>query len=204
VPSRSVATPPTPGSIAWRLVQATELLRLCEDRVDLALRLLAGVDSDLSEDGRVTLAGEVLAELSQLTTSAWQIAERVAQLTAGLPEQDGIDATYPQLADAAAQDLAQGMLDIDRVRWAAALLNRDLGWPALGSGLLNVDVRSAWGPTKLETILGAFRGAGQTRTRDAIGAAKLPFDADFASCSLPAIARLASALGCDDDDDPAQ
>ncbi len=200
MPSRSDAPPPTPGSIAWRLVQATELLRLCEDRVDLALRLLAGIDSDLPEDQRVTLAGETLAELGQLTTSAWQIAERVAQLTSGMPEQDGIDATYPQLADAAAQDLAQGILDIDRARWAAALLRRDIGWPALGTGLLNVDVRSAWGSIRLEAFLGAFRGAGQMQTRDAIGAAQLPFDADFASCSIPALTRLASALGGDDDD----
>lgn len=174
-------------------MQATELLRLCEERIDLMLRHLVDVDSDLPSDGEVRLSRDTLAELSSLAESTWQFAERIAQLTAYVPD-DGVDASYSQVAEAAAQELSQGILDVERARWVAVLLDREAGWHALGAGLRSVDIRSAWGSVKVADLVGAFRGVGSTRTRDTLNSAQIPGDAEFESCSADAMHRLADVL----------
>lgn len=181
------------ATAAWQLVQLTEILRAAEACNDEVLRALRNIDTDLPESSRVARSGEALAHLKSTLNDLSQLVERAAALTEQLPATD-IDVDYDGLAAAAAHDLAEGILDPDRARWAAELLDYRVGWRALAEGLRTSDAHGGWGGLTLQDLLTAFRRARVTHVRELIAATDMTPATAFTECTPPQLALLAASL----------
>lgn len=209
--SRSFHPPPGPGASSargtvpglvtdaqegrggWQLIQIAELLLHIERLGGRALRILGEVDGDLAEDASLHLSAEELAELSALGLDLAQFAERLQGLAETLPA-DYVEVSYPDVAAAAAQELAQGIIDAGRARLAARLLDRDAGWRALAEGLEQGDSHTAWEDTTIADLLGGFRGVDDGDARALAADAGLTADAEIARCEPDEVVRLAASL----------
>jgi hypothetical protein len=209
--SRSFHPPPGPGASSachddrgtvsdadegrggWQLVQIAELLARIEQLGGRALRMLGEVDGDLAEDVFLTFSPDQLADLSALVLDAAQLAERLQTLGEALPT-DEVEVSYPDVAAAAARDLAAGIIDVERVRLAARLLERGAGWRALAEGLEHADSHTAWEDATLADLLSGFRGVSEEDVRAIAADAWLTADAEIASCDPVAVVRLAASL----------
>jgi hypothetical protein len=209
--SRSFHPPPGPGAFSacgcahglvtdaeegrggWQLVQIAELLVRIERLGGRALRILGEVDGDLAEDASPRLSAEELAELCVLSLDVAQLAERLQGLAEALPAGQ-VAVAYPEVAAAAAEELAQGIIDAERARLAARLLDRDRGWRALARGLAQGDSHTVWEDTTVADLLGGFRGVSADEVRELAAAAGLTGDADIAACAPEEVARLAVSL----------
>ena len=99
------------------------------------------------------------------------------------------------MCEAAAVDLASGILDPRRVLVAARLLDVERGWPALADSLAAGDVVSAWGGLTVDALLGRFRGADPSDVALVTAEADLVEpDVPFSACPPARLAALAGAL----------
>jgi hypothetical protein len=185
--------PSEEASAAWDLVQLTELLRAAEACSDEVLRTLRNIDTEIPEGGRVARDADVLAHLKGTLNDYAQLAEHAAALAERLPD-TGIEVHYKELAGAAAHDLAEGILDPVRVRWAAELLDYRVGWRALAEGLRASDAHGGWGDLTLQDLLTRFRRARVTHVRELTASTDVTPATEFAECTPPQIALLAASL----------
>jgi hypothetical protein len=181
------------GFGGWQLVQIAELLVRIERLGGRALRILGEVDADLAEDASLSLSGEELAELSVLVLDLAQLAERVQELAEALSDAH-VGVAYPDVAAAAAEELAHGIIDARRARLAVRLLDRDTGWRALAQALAQGDSHTAWEDTTIADLLGGFRGVDASEVRALAADAGLSADAEIAGCEPAEVLRLAACL----------
>jgi hypothetical protein len=177
----------------WPVLQIAELVRAADALLLDGLARLPGITAELPEDADVVLASTDSAELRALGELLAELAGHLQTLTEGLPEGD-VDVVYHDVADAAADDLASGIIDPARALLAARVLPIETGWPALAKALRSTDTHAAWDGTSVGELLRTFRGADEQLVVRVLTVAELapetPFDA-FDAC---AVARLAAAL----------
>jgi hypothetical protein len=184
----------THSAPAWQLVQIAELVRRAEQLHLGAMRLLA--PETRAEMPVGTIATMSAAEIQQLAATAAEgaeIAEQMRQLAERLPGED-VEIAYEDVREAAATDLAQGVLDPYRVLVAARVLDVATGWPALAEALRVVDIRDSWTGWTPRRMLSAFRGAGRKLVSHALQLADVPTDAVYSDCTADQLARLAAAI----------
>lgn len=179
---------------AWRLVEIAELVRRGE-RLHLgAMRLLPSeVRAEMPEGADATVPAADVEELAGIAAESLEIAEQVRQLAQSLPDED-IEVVYADVREAAATDLAQGMLDHERVLLAARVLDVRSGWPALAEALRVVDIRDSWTHAMPRRTLSAFRRAGRQVVSRALQLAGLSAEATYADCTPEQLANLARAI----------
>jgi hypothetical protein len=181
-------------SPAWRLVLIAELLCHVEQLHLVALRLLAPeARAEMPEGTAATMAAAEIEQLVATLTDGAEIAEQVHLLAQALPDED-IEIAYEDVRDAAAADLAGGLLDPERAFVAARVLDVGTGWPALADGLRTVDVHESWTDRTPRALLSAFRGAGRQLVRRAVQHAGLAPERAFDECHADELARLADAI----------
>jgi hypothetical protein len=182
------------GQAGWTLVQLSEMVRRVEelllDGITLAgPHLHAGMPPDAVLELTATDVRRVVAALAE----GMEIAERLELLAAHLP--DGpVDAEYEAVRDAAAADLARGIVDPRRALLAARLLDVEHGWPALATALSSGDATDTWQSLTVEELLTRFRGADRDVARALVADAGLAPDARFASAPPERLAALADRL----------
>lgn len=178
----------------WQLVQLAELLRTIEEHGDIALRALRGLDTDLDEDAVLTVPCPELDDVRAVVVEIAQLAERAEQIAELLARDDDVEIAYSEVADAAAADLAAGILDGERARLAFRLLPAATGWRVLADALRSADVHGAWEDVTIADALGAFRGATREQVEQVAATAGLTPATEIATCGPGEIARLAAAL----------
>jgi len=185
-------TPAT--SPAWGLVQIAELVRRAEQTHLAVMRLLPGeARADLPEHASASMTGAAIQELQDLVAEGAEIVEQVGDLARSLPAED-VAITYEEVRSAAAADLAEGILDAERVLVAARVLDTEIGWPALAEGMRAVDIRESWtGSTPCATLC-AFRGADRPVVKRALRLAEIPWEAGYHDCTADQLARLADVI----------
>jgi hypothetical protein len=209
--SRSFHPPPGPGASSacgglgpvsgeardgrggWQLVQIAELLVQIERLGGRALRILGEVDGDLAEGASLHFSSAELAEATTLALDVAQLAERLQELAEALPG-GHVEVAYPDVAAAAAHELAQGIIDAGRARLAARLLDRDHGWRALAQGLEQGDSHTVWEDTSIADLLGGFRDVTPDEVRALAAEAGLTAGAEIADCDPDEVVRLAASL----------
>lgn len=181
------------GSHGWRIVQLAELLRSFGGLVGGAEEELRDLTASMAPDAVVELPRERLAAIAALADDVLQLALRAQALAEALPDEP-LDVDYDAIAEAAAAELAEGVLDPDRALLAARLLPRPAGWRALAHCLRALDVRDAWQDLTVGELLGAFRDVAPVVAERTAEAAGIAAAAELADCTPEEIARLASAL----------
>jgi hypothetical protein len=96
--------------------------------------------------------------------------------------------------DAAAADLADGIVDPRRVLLAARLLDVRHGWPALAASLVAGDVVSAWGALTVGELIGRFRDADARVVARVVEEAGLRPGSRFAACPAEQLVAVAAGL----------
>lgn len=182
----------TPGA-ALRLVELAEQIRAIEVLALEGQALLAGVDPDLPGSRAVHIASGDIARLRSLADAFDDSVGQLRALAAGLPGHD-IEIRWHDLEREAAQVLALGVADVDRVELLARCLSVRAGFRALAEALRCTDSHESWGETTLGEVLGRFRDADPHFVRRLTGQARLSPETRFADCDRARIARLAGAL----------
>lgn len=184
----------TTAADIWTVVRVGEALARAEQQHLAMLRLLdRNARVTMPERARWTLGTSALAQMRELLHEQATTMELLHSLAADFPAEE-VHATYPQLRDGAAGDLASGILDPDRALLAARALDTGTGWAALADALCAIDVRTLWPRLTLGELLGAFRGADRHAVRRILTEAGLTPDDAFANCPPAKLARLASVL----------
>lgn len=182
------------GQAGWTLVQLSELVRRVEelllDGITLAgPHVHAGMPPDASLELTATDVRRVVSALAE----GIEIAEHLDLLAARLP--DGpLDVDYAAVRDAAAADLARGIVDPRRALLAARLLDVEHGWPALATALASGDATDTWLSLTVEELLLRFRGADRDQVAELLAEAGLGADARFAQTPPEQLAALADCL----------
>jgi hypothetical protein len=181
-------------SAGWRLVQVAELLRRAEEAHLVAMHLLPPeVRAEIREDATATMTAAEIEQLHITLVDGAEIAEQARQIAQGLPSEP-VEIVYGEVRQAAAVDLAQGILDPERVLVTARVLDVETGWPALAEGLRVVDIRDSWGRLTPQRMLSAFRGAGRQLVARALQRADVSSEATYADFSAEQLAELARAI----------
>jgi len=141
----------------------------------------------------IALAAADVARLRAVADALAELAERLQGLAGALPPED-LEATREQVAEAAAEDLAHGIIDPARARLAARMLSVGPGWRALARALRSSDVHVAWGGMSAGTLLGCFRDADERLVARVLAVAQLPPGTPLSGCDADAAKRLAAAL----------
>lgn len=179
---------------AWRLVEIAELVRRGEQLHLSAMSLLPSeVRAEMPEGTDTAIPAADIEQLASIAVESVEIAEQVCQLAQPLPDEDAV-ILYEDVREAAAADLAQGMLDHERVLVAARVLDVRAGWPALAEALRVVDIRDSWVHATPRRTLSAFRGAGRQLVTRALQLAGLSSEVAYADCTPEQLARLARAI----------
>lgn len=182
------------GVAGWTLVQLSELVRRAEELL-LDGITLAGphTHAGMPADATIELAPGELQRVAAALAEGVEIAEQLKLLAARLPA-DPVLARYDAVRDAAAADVANGIVDPRRLLLAARLLDVAHGWPALAASLAAGDVVSTWDGLTVETLLGRFRGADPQLVEQVVAAAGLEHGSRFADCPAEQLAALAAGL----------
>jgi hypothetical protein len=179
---------------AWQLVQIAELVRRAEELHLRAMNLLPPeARADIPERAVATMPAVEIEQLATAAAEGAEIAEQIRQLAQSLPDED-VEIAYEDVREAAAVDLARGMLDAERVLVAARVLDVASGWPALAETLRIVDIRDSWTDWTPRRMLSAFRGAGRQLVTLALQLADIPPETAYADCTAEQLARLADAI----------
>lgn len=182
------------ASPAWRLVQIAELVRRAEELHLRAMNLLPPeARAEIPEGAAATMPAAEIEQLATTAAEGTEIAEQIRQLAQALADED-VEIAYEDVREAAAADLARGMLDADRVLVAARVLDVATGWPALAETLLAIDIRDSWTGWTPRRMLSAFRGAGRQLVSLALQLADVPPETAYADCTAEQVARLADAI----------
>jgi hypothetical protein len=179
---------------AWQLVQIAELVRRAEELHLRAMNVLPPeARAEISEGAVATMPAVEIERLATAAAEGAEIAEQIRQLAQSLPDED-VEIAYEDVQEAAAADLARGMLDAERVLVAARVLDVATGWPALAETLRVVDIRDSWTDWTPRRMLSAFRGAGRQLVTLALQLADIPPETAYADCTAEQLARLADSI----------
>jgi hypothetical protein len=182
------------GRAGWTLVQLSELVRRAEELLLDGITLVGPhAHAGMPADSAIELSGAAVRRVAASLSEGVEIAERLELLSARLPDAELV-ATYDGIRDAAAADLAEGIVDPQRVQLAARMLDVAHGWRALAASLAAGDVVSAWGELTVEHLLARFRGADLDVVAQVLEEAGLERDARFATCPPEQLAALAAGL----------
>jgi hypothetical protein len=182
------------GRAGWTLVQISELVRRAEELLLDGITLVGPhAHAAMPAEAEIQLGADELRRAVASLTEGMEIAEQLELLAARLPDVE-LAAPYAAVRDAAAEDLADGIVDPRRVLLAARMLDVAHGWRALAASLAAGDVVSAWGPLTIEQLLSRFRGSDPRVVAQVLEEADLARDACFASCPPEQLAALAAGL----------
>lgn len=182
------------GQAGWTLVQLSELIRRAEELLLDGITLVGPhVHAGIGDGTAIELGAAELRRVGSVVAEGVEIAEQLELLAARLP--DGpVAADYGAVRDAAADDLARGIVDPRRVLLAARVLDAASGWPALAASLHAGDVVSAWGTLTIEQLLGRFRAADPRLVEQVATEAGLEPGTRFSACPPEQLAELAAGL----------
>jgi hypothetical protein len=187
--------PDDAGRTGWTLVQLSELVRRAEELLLDGITLVGPhAHAGMAADATIELAPDELARVASQLTEGVEIAEQLDLLAARLPRNAGIRASYEAVRNAAAADLANGIVDPRRMLLAARLLDVARGWPALAASLTAGDVVSAWGSLTVLELLGRFRNADPSLVGQIAAEAGVDQDTRFAACPPEQLEALAAGL----------
>ena len=141
----------------------------------------------------IALGEAELRRVVQTLGEGAEIAEQLELLAARLPE-GPIAAGWEAVRDAAAADLAAGIVDPRRALLAARVLDVAHGWPALAASLAEGDAVSAWDRLTVDELLGRFRDADPRVVARVVEEAGLDAGTPFAACPSERLAALAAGL----------
>jgi hypothetical protein len=176
-------------------VQLSELVRRAEELLLDGITLVgAHAHAGMPADATIALAPAALDRVAATIVEGVEIAEQLELLGTRLPRGAGVEARYAVVRDAAAADLAHGIVDPQRVLLAARMLDVARGWPALAASLAAGDVVSAWGALTIETLLGRFRDADPHVVEQLAAEAGVELGTRFADCPTERLAALAAGL----------
>jgi hypothetical protein len=182
------------GRAGWTLVQISELVRRAEELLLDGITLVGPhAHGGMPSDATIELGADALRRVATSLIEGVEISEQLELLAARLP--DGrMEASYDAVRDAAAADLARGIVEPRRALLAARLLDVPQGWEALATSLVAGDVVSAWGALTIEELLGRFRDADPHVVAQVAEEAGLEPAARFAACPAERLAALAAGL----------
>ena len=176
------------------MVQISELVRRAEELLLDGVTLVGPyAHAGMPAEATIELGVEELRRVAVSLIEGIEIAEQLKLLAARLPDR-GIAADYDAVRDAAAADLASGIVEPRRALLAARMLDVPHGWAALAASLAAGDVVSAWGALTVETLLGRFRDADPRVVAQVATEAGLEPGTRFAACSPERLAALAAGL----------
>ncbi|HET6447844.1 MAG TPA: hypothetical protein VFG31_01950 [Conexibacter sp.] len=182
------------GRAGWTLVQLSEAVRRAEELLLDGITLVGPhAHAAMPAGTAIELGADAMRHVVASLTEGVEIAEQLELLAARLPEA-GLVASYEAVRDAAAADLADGIVDPRRVLLAARVLDVAQGWQALAASLAAGDVVSAWGALTVEQLLGRFRGADPRVVAQVAEEAGVERNAQFATCPAERLAALAAGL----------
>jgi hypothetical protein len=140
-----MSAPDDAGQAGWTLVQLSELVRRAEELLLDGITLVGPhAHAAMATDATIALGPDELRRISGALSEGVEIAEQL-ELLAGRLSGARVAAPYAAVRDAAAADLADGIVDPRRLLIAARLLDAAHGWPALAASLSAGDVVTAWG-----------------------------------------------------------
>lgn len=176
-----------------RIVELAEQLRTMEVTLLRARGSMRGVDTDVvATSATIVPAGEIAVVKDALEELGEQY-ERLMALADGLRVADVEVRLVPLQVDAEAA-LADGVLDVDRVRILAECLTVRHGLRALATMLRTTDCHTAWGATSVGDVLSWFRGSDTAFARRLAGLASVPAETTWAGADAETISRLATVL----------
>lgn len=178
---------------AWIALQAAEQLRAAERLLLPAVAITASLDPEGARDAEVLIAAEDMAELKMITAELMEFCGQIVGLSERLPDTN-LRVSYSDLVVAAADDLANGIMDPIRARLAARVLPIAVGWPALVEALRSTDAHAAWDDLTVGEMLTAFHDAEPPLSNRVLAAAELSSSDRFCSCDTNGLRRLAAAL----------
>lgn len=182
------------GRAGWALVQLSELVRRAEELLLDGITLVGPhAHAAMGRDATIELGAAELERVVAALTEGGEIAEQLELLAARLPG-DAVTASYAAVRDAAAADLANGIVDPRRLLLAARILDAAHGWPALAASLTAGDAVSAWGALTVEGLLGRFRDVDVALVALVAAEAGVEAGARLAACSPEQLAALAGGL----------
>ncbi len=182
------------GRDGWTLVQISELVRRAEELLLDGIALVGPhAHAGMAADAKIELEAGEVRRVAEALTEGVEIAEQLELLAARLPG-NGVVAGYEAVREAAAADLANGIVDPRRLLLAARLLDVPHGWGALAASLAAGDVVSAWGTLTVETLLARFRGADPAVVALVAAEAGAASGARLAECPPEQLAALAGEL----------
>ena len=158
-----------------------------------AVAITDALDPDRLDGGDVRLTSADVSELKMLCALLAELGMQVGDLGQRLPEGD-LQGTADELAEEAAADLREGIIDPERARLAARLLTPDMGFPALAEALRSGDTHHQWEHLSVGELLASFRDATADAISGVLEAAHLSDAAEFATCDAHELDRLAVAL----------
>ena len=182
------------GRAGWTLVQISEQVRRAEELLLDGITIVGPcAHAGMPTEATIELGAEELRRTVASLIEGVEIAEQLELLTARLPA-GRVEASYEAVRDAAAADLASGIVEARRALLAARLLDVPHGWAALAASLAAGDVVSAWGALTVETLLTRFRDADPRTVAQVVEEAGLEPGTRFSACPPEQLAALAAGL----------
>jgi hypothetical protein len=182
------------GRSGWTLVQISELVRRAEELLLDGIALVGPhAHAGMAAGATVELGADELHRIAASLVEGVEISEQLELLATRLPD-SGIAASYEEVRDAAAADLAAGIVEPRRALLAARLLDVPHGWKALAASLTAGDVVSAWGALTVESLLSRFRDADPRVIAQIIEEAGLAPGTRFDACASEQLTALAAEL----------
>lgn len=176
-----------------RIVELAEQLRTMEVTLLHARGALRGVDTDVVASSATAVPASEIAAVKDAVAELGEQYERLAALADGVELADTEICLAPLQADAEAA-LADGVMDVDRVRILAECLTVRHGLRGLAAMLRTTDCHTAWGATSIGDVLSWFRGSDTAFARRLAGLAFVPAETTWAECDAETISRLATVL----------
>jgi hypothetical protein len=182
------------GRAGWTLVQVSELVRRAEELLLDGITLVGPhAHAGMPPDATIALDEAAVRRVGRALAEGLEIAEQLELLAVRLPG-GTIAADWAAVRDAAAADLANGIVDPRRVLLAARVLDVSHGWRALAASLAEGDAVSAWDRLTVDELLGRFRDADPRVVAQVVAAAGLDPGTRFATCRSEQLMALAAEL----------
>ncbi len=177
---------------SWVALQLADLLHSVEERLGSAVSVVSVVDAD-GDFSDVVLRAHDVVRVKEAATEFVEHASWILALAEQLPDGD-LEVSHSDLVEAAALDLATGIIDPARVLLAMGVMPMGTAWRALALALRTTDFQTAWGDLTLGRVLNApFDGQPQLAER-VLAITDLRDDDAFSSCDETSLERLATAL----------
>lgn len=178
---------------SWIALQAAEQLRAAERLLLPAVAIAASLDPEGVRDADAVIATQDVSKLKTISEDLAELCGQIVGLSDRLPDAD-LQVSYSDIVAAAADDLANGIMDPIRARLAARVLPIAVGWPALVEALRSTDAHAAWDDLTVGEMLTAFHDAEPALSNRVLAVAELSSSDRFSSCGTNGLRRLAAAL----------